>query len=123
MMGVIVGIVLLILAALIFTLLIAGWVYLDAKEHGERGWMWVCIILLSSPILGGLIYLIARREERLPCRFCGWMVNKNANYCEHCGRKPLSVKKAADICRIFRQRSSAEILHANKREKNVICAF
>ncbi len=83
----VVCIVLLILAALIFTLLIAGWVYLDAKEHGERGWMWVCIILLSSPILGGLIYLIARREERLPCRFCGWMVNKNANYCEHCGQK------------------------------------
>ena len=83
----VVCIVLLILAALIFTLLIAGWGYLDAKEHGERGWMWVCIILLSSPILGGLIYLIARREERLPCRFCGWMVNKNANYCEHCGQK------------------------------------
>ena len=33
MMGLIVGIVLLILAALIFTLLIAGWVYLDAKEQ------------------------------------------------------------------------------------------
>ena len=112
MMGLIVGIVLLILAALIFTLLIAGWVYLDAKEHGERGWMWVCIILLSSPILGGLIYLIARREERLPCRFCGWMVNKNANYCEHCGQK-------APVW----QRSSAEILHANKREKNAICIF
>lgn len=87
MAAMVVCIVLLILAALIFTLLIAGWVYLDAKEHGERGWMWVCIILLSSPILGGLIYLIARREERLPCRFCGWMVDKNANYCEHCGQK------------------------------------
>lgn len=87
MAAMVVCIVLLILAALIFMLLIAGWVYLDAKEHGERGWMWVCIILLSSPILGGLIYLIARREERLPCRFCGWMVNKNANYCEHCGQK------------------------------------
>lgn len=45
MAAMIVCIVLLILAALIFTLLIAGWVYLDAKEHGERGWMWVCIIL------------------------------------------------------------------------------
>ena len=34
MAAMIVCIVLLILAALIFTLLIAGWFYLDAKEHG-----------------------------------------------------------------------------------------
>ena len=50
MAAMVVCIVLLILAALIFMLLIAGWVYLDAKEHGERGWMWVCICLLyTSP--------------------------------------------------------------------------
>lgn len=67
MMGLIVCIVLLILGSAHFHAAdCRGWVYLDAKEHGERGWMWVCIILLSSPILGGLIYLIARREERLP---------------------------------------------------------
>ena len=34
MAAMVVCIVLLILAALIFMLLIAGWVYLDAKEHG-----------------------------------------------------------------------------------------
>lgn len=79
--------VLLVITAFVFTGIIALWVYRDAKERGDRGWMWVSIILLSSPILGGLLYLIARREERYPCRFCGWMINKTANYCEHCGKQ------------------------------------
>ena len=61
--------VLLVITAFVFTGIIALWVYRDAKERGDRGWMWVSIILLSSPILGGLLYLIARREERYPCRF------------------------------------------------------
>lgn len=79
--------VLLVVTAFVFMGIIALWVYRDAKERGDRGWMWVSIILLSSPILGGLLYLIARREERYPCRFCGWMINKTANYCEHCGKQ------------------------------------
>lgn len=80
-------IILIVMAALVFTGLMAVWVYQDARERGDRGWMWVCIILLSSPVLGGLLYLIARREERRPCRFCGWMVDRRANFCEHCGKQ------------------------------------
>ena len=118
MAAMVVCIVLLILAALIFMLLIAGWVYLDAKEHGERGWMWVCIILLSSPILGGLIYLIARREERLPCRFCGWMVNKNANYCEHCGQKaPVCEEGSGYLQDLPAEKLGGDLARKQKRKK------
>ena len=66
--------VMVIVLALAFTGIVALWVYKDAKARGERGWLWVCIVLFSSPLLGGLLYLLARRDDRRPCRFCGWMV-------------------------------------------------
>ena len=76
-----------ILAALLLTAGVYIWVYQDAKERGERAWLWVLIILISSPLLGGLVYLIARREERRPCRFCGWMLERDSHYCSHCGKQ------------------------------------
>ena len=76
-----------ILAALLLTAGVCIWVYQDAKERGERAWLWVLIILISSPLLGGLVYLIARREERRPCRFCGWMLERDSHYCSHCGKQ------------------------------------
>ena len=50
--------VMVIVLALAFTGIVALWVYKDAKARGERGWLWVCIVLLSSPLLGGLLYLL-----------------------------------------------------------------
>ena len=79
--------VMVIVLALAFTSIVALWVYKDAKARGERGWLWVCIVLLSSPLLGGLLYLLARRDDRRPCRFCGWMVDKDAHFCSHCGKE------------------------------------
>ena len=49
--------VMVIVLALAFTGIVALWVYKDAKARGERGWLWVCIVLFSSPLLGGLLYL------------------------------------------------------------------
>lgn len=83
----IVCIALTLISVVLMTSSVCVWVYRDAKERGERAWMWVAVILMSSPILGGLLYLIARREEKLPCRFCGWKVNRDARYCERCGRE------------------------------------
>ena len=73
-------------AALMLTAVICVWVYQDAKERGERAWMWVLILLLSSPIVGGIIYLIVRKEEKIPCRFCGWMLERGSFYCSRCGK-------------------------------------
>lgn len=87
MLRIIVFLILFLLSAVALTVGICMWVYKDAKEHGDRGWLWVLIILISSPLMGGLIYLIARRDDRKPCRFCGWIVDKDANYCEHCGKQ------------------------------------
>lgn len=47
----------------------------------------MCIVLFSSPLLGGLLYLLARRDDRRPCRFCGWMVDKDARFCSRCGKE------------------------------------
>ena len=79
--------VMVIVLVLAFTGIVALWVYKDAKARGERGWLWVCIVLFSSPLLGGLLYLLARRDDRRPCRFCGWMVDKDAPSSPPCGRE------------------------------------
>ena len=59
--------VMVIVLALAFTGIVALWVYKDAKARGERGWLWVCIVLLSSPLLGGLLYLLwGNKRPALP---------------------------------------------------------
>lgn len=93
-------------AALAVTVIVALWVYGDAKTRGERGWLWVCIVVLASPILGGLLYLLARRDERKPCRFCGWMVERSARFCSHCGREfPLDPDSTSHEPRTLGRRS------------------
>ena len=40
--------VMVIVLVLAFTGIVALWVYKDAKARGERGWLWVCIVLSVS---------------------------------------------------------------------------
>lgn len=98
--------VMVIVLVLAFSSIVALWVYKDAKARGERGWLWVCIVLFSSPLLGGLLYLLARRDDRRPCRFCGWMVDKDARFCSRCGKEYPSATRAAVIRRICRRLTS-----------------
>lgn len=91
--------VMVILAALLLTAGVCIWVYQDAKERGERAWLWVLIILISSPLLGGLVYLIARREERRPCRFADGCWKGIPTIAATVASSSPSVSRAADIRR------------------------
>jgi len=54
----------LIVYAIIFIvwILIAVWVYKDAKKRGENAVLWLLVVLLTG-IIGLIIYLVVRKKE------------------------------------------------------------
>lgn len=46
----------------VVAILIAVWVYRDAKGHGESGVMWLIIVLITG-IIGLIVWLFVRRDK------------------------------------------------------------
>ena len=73
-------------ASLAFVVLMAIWLYQDAKLHGQDPVLWVLICIFASPIIALILYLaFGRRQTMLPCRSCQQPIPHTAQYCEHCG--------------------------------------
>ena len=96
----VIGILLMVLCIVFMCV----WIHRDAQSRGQSGLVWILIAVLSSPILGLLAYLLAgRREARVPCQSCGWMISGNARFCESCGMEQTPMpakpeeKKEADM--------------------------
>lgn len=83
------GILLLggLLCALMVYVCICIWIYRDCARRGENGLLWIIIIFIATPILGLIIYMITRGENRLLCRNCGYRIRQSARYCENCGEE------------------------------------
>jgi len=62
------------------------WVYKDSVSRGENGLLWVLIVFITSPFIGLIIYFISRKEKKMPCKNCGYLINPKSNYCEKCGK-------------------------------------
>ena len=78
----VIGILLMVLCIVFMCV----WIHRDAQSRGQSGLVWILIAVLSSPILGLLAYLLAgRKETRVPCQSCGWMISGSARFCENCG--------------------------------------
>ena len=82
--------------SLVFSLLcivfLCIWIYRDAKGRGQNGAVWILIAVTASPMIGLLAYFLAGRKEiRVPCQSCDWMVSKDARFCERCGTEQVSV--------------------------------
>jgi heme/copper-type cytochrome/quinol oxidase subunit 2 len=56
------GIILLILGLLAVWILLAVWVYRDAKKRGMEATLWLLVVLLTG-FIGLIVYLIVRREH------------------------------------------------------------
>jgi hypothetical protein len=56
------GIILLILGLLAVWILLAVWVYRDAKKRGMEATLWLLLVLLTG-FIGLIVYLIVRREH------------------------------------------------------------
>lgn len=73
-------------SSLAFLVLLAIWLYRDAKLHGQDPVLWVLICIFASPILALILYLaFGRKQTMLPCQSCQQPIPHTAQYCEHCG--------------------------------------
>lgn len=87
------------------------WIYKDCKARGEGPLMWILwvfLMLLTSPFLGIIIYLIVRKEKKYVCKSCGNLVSSYAKYCETCG---VTLQNENDIQRC-KQNSSRKYMIA-----------
>lgn len=73
-------------ASLAFLVLLAIWLYRDAKLHGQDPVLWVLICIIAGPIIALILYLaFGRKQTLLPCQSCQAPIPHTAQYCEHCG--------------------------------------
>ena len=56
------GIILLIIGLFVVWILLAVWVYRDAKKRGMEATLWLLLVLLTG-FIGLIVYLIVRRDH------------------------------------------------------------
>ena len=103
--------IVIILVSCILQIVIAVWIYNDAKKRNMEATMWLAVALLAGCI-GCIIYLIVRdpvpsvnipetketpvkaydrvnvdtiSKNRIYCSNCGSVIPKGANFCPSCG--------------------------------------
>ncbi len=76
-----------LLCALLVYVCICIWIYRDCMKRGENGLLWMIIVFIATPILGLIIYMVTRGENRILCRSCGYRIRQSARYCENCGEE------------------------------------
>lgn len=76
-----------LLCALLVYVCICIWIYRDCIKRGENGLLWMIIVFIATPILGLIIYMVTRGENRILCRNCGYRIRQSARYCENCGEE------------------------------------
>ncbi len=59
------GCIVFYLVIFIIWILLAVWVYKDAKKRGENAVLWLLVVLLTG-IIGLIIYLLVRPKEKAP---------------------------------------------------------
>jgi len=82
--------IVLTVIAIAGVILLARWVYLDAKNRGVNPLPWVLLTLLVSPnFIGLIVYALVRPKNRLEdnCESCGAQIPADCNYCPKCGVK------------------------------------
>jgi hypothetical protein len=84
MAGVVTGIA-LVVALMLFML---GYVNQDAKRRGMNSTLWTLLVLILSPVQGGIIgfiiYLLVRDPLPYPCPRCAQPVGPKFNFCPNC---------------------------------------
>lgn len=80
------GVVALMALAIASVVLMAVWVYRDAKSRGLEAGVWTLVVVVVPSLMGLLLYLlVGRREGRRPCPACGAMTPEASAFCGRCG--------------------------------------
>jgi len=66
--------------------LLAGYVYGDAKRRNMRAVMWTLLALLIPNAIGFIVYFIMRESLMSACPHCGGAVREHFAFCPHCGK-------------------------------------
>lgn len=72
------------LALPIYWVLVAYWVYLDAKWRRMEPLPWTALVLLSN-LVGLVTYLVIRHRDPVTCPQCQAMLNVGLKHCPYCG--------------------------------------
>lgn len=79
------------LAFLAYWVLVAVWMYRDARRRDERALAWG-LLGLATNLVGLSVYLMVRRSGlQAPCRRCARPLDAAWHYCPHCGTAQTAV--------------------------------
>jgi hypothetical protein len=76
------------------------WVFLDARRLGVNSALLWALLAVFAPVVGTVIYLIARPETPVsgPCPACGATVLANYALCPQCGRDLPPARRFCGVC-------------------------
>ena len=79
---------LLVIVLTVVPILLAIYVYRDAKARGMEPLLWTLLAVFAPGFIGLIIYLVVRRDHcRLMCPQCGCEVQQGFVSCPTCGQK------------------------------------
>jgi hypothetical protein len=70
--------------------LLAGYVYADARRRGMSPVAWTALVVLVPNALGFVFYFVLRKPLVHPCPRCHSDVAQDAAFCPRCGEPQLS---------------------------------
>ena len=72
-------------------ILLAGYVYADARRRGMPAIAWTALALLIPNGVGFVLYFLLRKPILYPCSNCGCGVAQDAGFCSKCGRPQVNI--------------------------------
>lgn len=72
------------------TILLAGFVYGDARRRGMPPVPWTALAVLIPNGIGFVLYFLLRQPLIRPCAACGAALSNDAAFCSRCGHQQVS---------------------------------
>lgn len=105
--------ILIPLAAIAMTILLAVWTYRDAVKKGMNGILWTLVVILVPSFIGLIVYLCVRYDaKKVTCSNCLKQVNGNSKFCSNCGQELVPVVEVSN-----------EDVTFKKSQRNILIGF
>ncbi len=85
-----------LILSLVSTILIAVWIYRDAKKRNMDATLWTLLVIFIPSYIGIIVYLVSRNKEKIyVCPRCGASVKTEYTICPECS---LQLKRQCQQC-------------------------